>query len=45
MVRFPYRNVAEYNSLDPAPVMTPQQAVDTLVNTLTAIIPSITRQQ
>jgi hypothetical protein len=37
----PYRNVAEYNSLDPAPVMTPQQAIDTLVNTLTAIIPQL----
>jgi hypothetical protein len=37
----PYRNVAEYNSLDPSPVMTPAQAVDTLVNTLTAIIPQL----
>lgn len=37
----PYRNVAEYNSLNPAPVMTPQQAIDTLVNTLTAIIPQL----
>ncbi|HEX6428164.1 MAG TPA: RagB/SusD family nutrient uptake outer membrane protein [Niastella sp.] len=37
----PYRNVADYNSLDPSPVMTPQQAVDTLVNTLTAIIPQL----
>jgi hypothetical protein len=37
----PYRTVAEYNSLEPAPVMTPAQAVDTLVNTLTAIIPQL----
>jgi len=37
----PYRNVAEYNSLLPAPVMTPAQAVDTLVATLTAIIPQL----
>jgi hypothetical protein len=37
----PYRNIADYNSLDPAPVMTPAQAVDTLVNTLTAIIPQL----
>jgi hypothetical protein len=37
----PYRNVSDYNSLDPSPVMTPQQAVDTLVNTLTAIIPQL----
>jgi hypothetical protein len=37
----PYRNVADYNSLEPAPVMTPAQAVDTLVNTLTTIIPQL----
>jgi hypothetical protein len=37
----PYRNVAEYNSLEAAPVMTPAQAVDTLVNTLTTIIPQL----
>jgi len=33
--------VAEYNSIGPAPVMTPAQAIDTLVNTLTAIIPQL----
>ena len=37
----PYRTVAGYNSLEPAPVMTPAQAIDTLVNTLTAIIPQL----
>jgi len=37
----PYRTVAGYNSLEPAPVMTPEQAIDTLVNTLTAIIPQL----
>ena len=37
----PYRTVAGYNSLEPAPVMTPAQAVDTLVNTLTTIIPQL----
>jgi hypothetical protein len=37
----PYRNVADYNNLDPSPVMTPAQAVDTLVATLTAIIPQL----
>ena len=37
----PYRTIAEYNSLEPAPVMTPAQAVDTLVNTLTSIIPQL----
>ncbi|OQP49317.1 hypothetical protein A4H97_28675 [Niastella yeongjuensis] len=37
----PYREINAYNSLEPAPVMTPAQAVDTLVNTLTAIIPQL----
>jgi starch-binding outer membrane protein, SusD/RagB family len=37
----PYRPVSEYNSIGPAPVLTPQQAVDTLVATLTAIIPQL----
>jgi hypothetical protein len=37
----PYRNIAEYNSIGPAPVMQPAEAVDTLVNTLKAIIPSL----
>lgn len=35
----PYRLVSEYNSIGPAPVLTPQQAIDTLVATLNAIIP------
>lgn len=37
----PYRQVADYNSIGPAPVMTPQQAIDTLITTLTAIIPQL----
>lgn len=37
----PYRTVARYNSLEPAPVLTPAQAIDTLVATLTAIIPQL----
>jgi len=35
----PYRTVAKYNSIDAPPVMTPEQALDTLVTNLTAIIP------
>lgn len=34
----PYRTLANYNSLSAAPVMQPQQALDTLVNTLNGII-------
>src|SRR5688572_21543924 len=37
----PYRQVADYNAIGPAPVMTPQQAIDTLVTTLNAIIPQL----
>jgi hypothetical protein len=37
----PYRNVSEYNSIEAAPVMTPAQAIDTLVRTLTEIIPKL----
>lgn len=37
----PYRPVSEYNSIGPAPVLSPQQAIDTLVTTLTAIIPQL----
>lgn len=37
----PYRPVDEYNSIGPAPVMQPQEAIDTLVNTLTSIIPEL----
>jgi hypothetical protein len=35
----PYRTVAKYNSIDAPPVMTPAQAIDTMVNNLNAIIP------
>ena len=35
----PYRTVAGYNSINASPVMTPAQAVDTLVQNLTTIIP------
>jgi hypothetical protein len=35
----PYRTVAAYNSVSAAPVMTPTEAIDTLVTNLTAIIP------
>jgi hypothetical protein len=34
----PYRTVAAYNSVNAAPVMTPAQAVDTLVSNLSGII-------
>ncbi|MDP4215712.1 MAG: RagB/SusD family nutrient uptake outer membrane protein [Bacteroidota bacterium] len=34
----PYRTVPRYNTVDAAPVMTPAQAIDTLVNNLTGII-------
>lgn len=34
----PYRTVAEYNSIDPAPVMTPQEAIDTIDNALKEVI-------
>ena len=37
----PYRNVADYAALTAAPVLEPQEAVDTLVSTLTAIIPQL----
>jgi starch-binding outer membrane protein, SusD/RagB family len=37
----PYRPVTEYNSLEPSPVMTAAQAVDTLVAVLTEIIPQL----
>jgi starch-binding outer membrane protein, SusD/RagB family len=37
----PYRTVAEYNTIGASPVMTPEQAIDTLVNTLNAIIPQL----
>jgi hypothetical protein len=35
----PYRTVAKYNSIDASPVLQPQDAIDTLVNNLTGIIP------
>jgi hypothetical protein len=37
----PYRTVANYNTINASPVMTPAQAVDTLVANLTAIIPNL----
>src|SRR5215211_1941034 len=37
----PYRAVTEYNSLGPAPVMQPAEAVDTLVATLNGIIATL----
>jgi hypothetical protein len=39
----PYRTVPDYNSLGPPPVMTPTQAIDTLIQNLTAIIPQMTQ--
>lgn len=35
----PYRTIPKYNSIDAAPVMTPAEAVDTLITNLTGIIP------
>ena len=35
----PYRQVADYNAIIASPVLQPQEAIDTLVNTLTSIIP------
>ncbi len=37
----PYRPYTAYNSIDPAPVLSPPEAVDTLVATLTSIIPDL----
>jgi starch-binding outer membrane protein, SusD/RagB family len=37
----PYRTVANYNTINASPVMTPAQAIDTLVQNLTAIIPQL----
>ena len=37
----PYRNITDYAKLDAAPVFQPQEAVDTLVNTLRSIIPQL----
>ena len=37
----PYRTVPNYNTINAAPVMTPAQAVDTLVQNLTTIIPQL----
>jgi len=34
----PYRLISEYNSIKPAPIMQPAEAVDTLVTTLNSII-------
>ncbi len=35
----PYRNVADYNAITAAPVLQPKEAIDTMVATLTRIIP------
>ena len=35
----PYRNVADYNAITPAPVLQPKEAIDTMIATLTKIIP------
>jgi hypothetical protein len=37
----PYRTVANYNTIGAAPVMKPADAIDTLVQNLTAIIPQL----
>jgi hypothetical protein len=37
----PYRDVASYNAITAAPVYQPQEAIDNLVTTLTAIIPAL----
>lgn len=37
----PYRQVADYNAITAAPVLAPQEAIDTLVSTLTSIIPQL----
>ena len=37
----PYRNIENYSALTAAPVLNPNDAVDTLVNTLTSIIPQL----
>lgn len=37
----PYRTVQNYNTINAAPVMTPAQAIDTLVNNLTGIISAL----
>ncbi len=37
----PYRQVSDYNAITAAPVLQPKDAIDTLVNTLTTIIPQL----
>src|SRR5215831_2803191 len=37
----PYRTVAKYNGIDASPVMTPQQALDTIILNLQSIIPAL----
>ena len=37
----PFRQIQDYNAITAAPVLDPQAAVDTLINTLTAIIPTL----
>ena len=37
----PYRTIADYNAITAAPVLGPEAAIDTLIATLTSIIPSL----
>jgi hypothetical protein len=37
----PYRTIPNYNTINASPVMTPAEAIDTLVTNLTAIIPQL----
>ncbi len=39
----PYRTVANYNTINASPVMTPAEAIDTLVSNLTGIIPQLSQ--
>jgi hypothetical protein len=41
----PYRTVPNYNTINASPVMTPAEAIDTLVTNLTNIIPQLTQSQ
>jgi hypothetical protein len=41
----PYRTVPNYNTINASPVMTPAEAIDTLVANLTNIIPQLTQSQ
>ncbi len=39
--KVPYRTIPKYNSIDASPVMTPAEAIDTLVTNLTNVIPAL----